>query len=143
MKKGFTLTELLTTVVILAILAAIALPNFTKSADKAKASQAIAFLRAIRTGEKMYLAKNNNYWGPCAVATACTNAELETNLGVEVSTVDYGFSVTITATGFNAQALRSGNAANFIQVTEAGVFSGGGTCGSGGVSCATYAATAN
>lgn len=93
MKKGFTLTELLTTVVILAVLAAVALPKFSKSTEKAKANQAIAYLRAIRVGEKMYFAKNNTY-------VACSGKlELQSKLGVEVTEENYKFTVVAGSPG--------------------------------------------
>ncbi|MFA7255031.1 MAG: prepilin-type N-terminal cleavage/methylation domain-containing protein [Candidatus Omnitrophota bacterium] len=87
MKKGFTLAELLVTIVILSVLAAIAIPGFSKSRDKAAAAQAVAYLRTLRVGEKMYYAKNAIYVG-CANATA-----VKTNLGVEVTEENYKFNV--------------------------------------------------
>jgi len=60
-KRGFTLTELLITLVILAVLAAIALPNFQKTADKVRLKEAVAALHSIRAGEKMYFSRNGTY----------------------------------------------------------------------------------
>ena len=104
MKKGFTLTELLVTISILAALAAIALPNFTNALNKAKAKQAVATLRAIRTAEKMFLARNGVY--ACQVVGSCDDAtEINTVLGVEVPTTDYSFAVVAAAnTTFTAGA---------------------------------------
>ncbi len=121
MKKGFTLAELLITVVILGILAAITLPNFTSSVDKAQANQTIAFLRVIRTGEQMFFARNAHYYA-CAAA-ACTSNELLTNLGAEVSTATYAFGlVAPTATTFTATAIKGGDAATSLVIDQAGSF---------------------
>ncbi len=101
MKKGFTLAELLITIVILAVLAAIALPNFRKSSDKANAYLAVATLRSIRAAEQAYFAKNGTYW----LATNPTANDFRTNLGVEIAPSNYYFNVIKTAfTQFNAQA---------------------------------------
>ena len=51
---GFTLTEVLIVVVILAILASLALPMFVKTIEKAKVGEAISNLSLIRTGQKIY-----------------------------------------------------------------------------------------
>jgi type IV pilus assembly protein PilE len=87
MKQAFTLIELMIVVVIIGILASIALPNFTKMVEKAKAEQAATYLRVIRTGEKIYWANNSTY-------IRCDNAaEIKANLNAEVTTENYAFKV--------------------------------------------------
>ena len=115
MKKGFTLTELLITIVVMAVLASIAIPSFAKSAERARANQAIAYLRTIRTAETMFFSKNGTYVTSCADFPACapcsappdTAAEIRCLLGAEVSSADYSFSVAQTATTFVATATRT------------------------------------
>ncbi len=53
-KIGFTLTELLVVVIIVAILATLALPMLLKTLEKAKVGEAISNLNLIRTGQKIY-----------------------------------------------------------------------------------------
>ena len=120
--KGYTLAEVLSTVVILAILAGIAIPNFSKSKAKAEAAQAIAYLRTIRTAEKMYFAKNNVYSCQGGAGDACGNAvQIKSVLGAEVGMNSYTFSVAAAATTFTATATGSEGT---IILNQAGTWSG-------------------
>ncbi len=47
-KKGFTLIEMLVVVLIIGILAGIALPQYQKSVEKSKASEALIILKSLR-----------------------------------------------------------------------------------------------
>ena len=59
--KGFTLIELLIVVAIIAILAAIAVPNFLEAQTRAKVSRVKADLRSLATGIESYYIDNNDY----------------------------------------------------------------------------------
>ncbi|MDL1956628.1 MAG: prepilin-type N-terminal cleavage/methylation domain-containing protein, partial [Candidatus Desulfofervidus auxilii] len=59
--KGFTLIELMIVVAIIAILAAIAIPQYRKFQYKAKTSEAKANIDAIKTAEESYAAETDNY----------------------------------------------------------------------------------
>ena len=58
-RHGFTLIELLIVVAIIAILAAIAVPNFLEAQTRAKISRAKADHRTIATGLETYQIDNN------------------------------------------------------------------------------------
>ncbi|MGI8908359.1 MAG: prepilin-type N-terminal cleavage/methylation domain-containing protein [Candidatus Sumerlaeaceae bacterium] len=58
---AFTLIELLIVVAIIAILAAIAVPNFLEAQTRAKVSRAKADLRTIATGLESYVVDHNHY----------------------------------------------------------------------------------
>ena len=60
-RSGFTLIELLIVVAIIAILAAIAVPNFLEAQVRSKTSRARADLRTIATAIESYMVDNNNY----------------------------------------------------------------------------------
>jgi type II secretion system protein G len=60
-KKGFTLIELLIVVAIIAILAAIAIPNFLAAQVRSKASRAKADLNTVALGMESYYVDNNAY----------------------------------------------------------------------------------
>ena len=61
MRKGFTLIELLIVVAIIAILAAIAVPNFLEAQVRAKVSRVKADQRSLATAIESYYVDNNNY----------------------------------------------------------------------------------
>ncbi len=73
--KGFTLVELLIVVIILAILAAIVVPQFASSTDDAKISAAKSTLSNLRSAIDLYYQQHGKY--PSAVAASggtCPNS---------------------------------------------------------------------
>jgi prepilin-type N-terminal cleavage/methylation domain-containing protein len=70
-KKGFTLIELLIVVVIIGILAAIAIPKFANTKDKAYVAQMKSDLRNLATYEEQYAADAGGaYFGGTATMAA-------------------------------------------------------------------------
>ncbi len=70
-KKGFTLIELLIVVVIIGILAAIAIPKFSNTKEKAYMAAMKSDLRNLATYEEQYAADNNGaYFGGTATLAA-------------------------------------------------------------------------
>jgi len=61
LKKAFTLIELLIVVAIIAILAAIAVPNFLEAQTRAKASRMKNDMRSLATGLESYRVDTNQY----------------------------------------------------------------------------------
>jgi prepilin-type N-terminal cleavage/methylation domain-containing protein len=91
-RKGFTLIELLIVVVIIGILAAIAIPKFGATKDKAYIAAMKSDLRNLVTAEESYFADNTTY---------------STSLATTVFSPSAGVTVTIGAasgTGWNATA---------------------------------------
>lgn len=60
-QSGFTLIELMVVVVILGILAAVVIPQFSKSTDKARVSSAKAELKNMQSAMEIYYAENGDY----------------------------------------------------------------------------------
>ena len=63
MKKGFTLIELLVVVLIIGILAAVAMPQYEKTVWKARVSEALVMLRAIRRHHQLCTLEKGDYCG--------------------------------------------------------------------------------
>lgn len=68
MRKGFTLIELLIVVAIIAILAAIAVPNFLEAQVRSKVSRQVSNMRTVATAMEAYIMDQNSYplttWDP-------------------------------------------------------------------------------
>ncbi len=74
-RKGFTLIELLIVVAIIAILAAIAIPNFLAAQVRAKVARAKGEMRSIATGLESYYVDYNAYpraWVPTGFISKCS-----------------------------------------------------------------------
>jgi len=61
MKRGFTLVELAVVIIIIALLVAIALPQFMRMQEQAKATQAKLKLDAIKKAELAFYAQNDTF----------------------------------------------------------------------------------
>jgi type IV pilus assembly protein PilA len=80
-KNGFTLIELLIVVVIIGILAAIAIPKFANSKEKAYVATMKSDLRNLITAQDAYYADNNNYY---SASTASLGTNYRASVGVTV-----------------------------------------------------------
>jgi prepilin-type N-terminal cleavage/methylation domain-containing protein len=96
-RKGFTLIELLIVVVIIGILAAIAIPKFAATKDKAKLASVKTDLRNLMTAEEAYF---SDY------ATYGTFAQLQTASGFSLSSGNAG-TVTAVASGYTGTVTNS------------------------------------
>jgi prepilin-type N-terminal cleavage/methylation domain-containing protein len=87
MKKAFTLLELLIVVIVIGILAAIAVPQFLNSVEKARVGKAKNALGLLAHAEKMYHAEMDKYVN---ITTNCASGAANIALGnyVELSQVD-------------------------------------------------------
>jgi prepilin-type N-terminal cleavage/methylation domain-containing protein len=107
-KKGFTLIELLIVVVIIGILAAIAIPKFANTKDKAYVAAMKSDLRNLATYEEQYAADNN---GGYFAGTATTAGPLQgftpsQNVTVTATAVA-GPPQTWTATAVHSQSAKT------------------------------------
>jgi type IV pilus assembly protein PilE len=70
-QSGFTLVELMVTVAIIGVLAAIGYPSYTRYIVKANRSAAQSFMLTVASQEERFLLDARTYF--CSVASGCTN----------------------------------------------------------------------
>ena len=105
-RKGFTLIELLIVVVIIGILAAIAIPKFASTKEKAYIASMKSDLRNLATAEESYLSSQNppsyaagTWTTAAALVDPVTNSTLYTpssGVTVQATAVPGGWSASAT-----------------------------------------------
>lgn len=103
-QHGFTLIELMITVVIVAILAAIAYPSYTRYVQRGYRSEGIALLNDATARIERYYAQNNSY----DIGTDLSKI----GLAAASSTGKYSLSVTSSATSYAFSVAPQGVQAN-------------------------------
>ena len=126
-KKGFTLIELLIVVVIIGILAAIAIPKFANTKEKAYISAMKSDIRNLATAQETYFGDYQTY----AVASA---TGLFAKSGQNIWKASTGVNIVAggtagTTNGWNAQVSRAGTTQTcsiYVGSGGTGVFIGSG-----------------
>jgi len=98
-RKGFTLIELLIVVVIIGILAAIAIPKFANTKEKAYIASMKSDLRNLVTAEEAYFADSVKYSTTICPVTCANGVNFATTTGNWLGTVALtpdGWTETIT-----------------------------------------------
>jgi prepilin-type N-terminal cleavage/methylation domain-containing protein len=104
-KKGFTLIELMIVVVIIAILAAMAIPRFMRASVKSKQTEARLILKQIYTMQRAYRQEKEFYYPGDGSTIVAQPGDVIASLYVEIMpAVYYSYSVTGGARAFLATA---------------------------------------
>jgi type IV pilus assembly protein PilA len=118
-EKGFTLIELLIVVVIIGILAAIAIPKFGATREKAYVAAMKSDLKNLASQQEIYYSDGNYSYTTSATALGFATSEgVTVSIGVANST---GWSATATHGGTSqACGIYYGDAAAVANADEAG-----------------------
>jgi len=91
-KTGFTLVEILIVVIILGILAAIVIPQFTSASTNAKQSSLVSDLQVIRSQLELYKTQHmDNYPAAASMVTLLTSrTDANGTVGTDPNLAPYG-----------------------------------------------------
>jgi prepilin-type N-terminal cleavage/methylation domain-containing protein len=115
-RTGFTLIELLIVIVIVGILAAIAIPKFANTKDKAKIASMKTDLRNLMSAQEGHFAD----WQQYASATSATGPSNATTLVFAPTRGNTLSAPAVTANGFNATMTNS----TLAEAKTCGIFVG-------------------
>ena len=106
-RAGFTLVEIMIVVAIIALLAAIAVPNFLRSRKRSQATQVLEDLRIIDSAVDQYAIENNKTAGSAVVWSDVqkyvkTGTRLYTSAGVDILGNAFTLPTVDTAPRVNA-----------------------------------------
>jgi prepilin-type N-terminal cleavage/methylation domain-containing protein len=126
MRKGFTLLELIIVVIIVAILAGLGIPQFIRTVDRARASEASQILGAVRSAQLRYYAEWNDYYRN---TTSCAGIDIGLTAlrNFDVATLFCNGTATVTAQ-VTATAAKFSTGAFVVSISPAGVLSCTGGC---------------
>ena len=116
-RKGFTLIELLIVVVIIGILAAIAIPKFANTKQKAYVASMKSDLRNLVTAEEAFFADSVRY----TTATSCTNPPAANSAAFCTTT---GNTLGAITTGTGTQAGWTTSITNLNTPTSCAIYIG-------------------
>ncbi len=97
-KKGFTLVEIMIVVAIIALLAAIAIPNLLQARITANTAAAKANVRSLSTAAETYSTANNCAYPADVAALATFISSATAYCGQTVQ--GYAYTCTLAATGY-------------------------------------------
>ncbi len=120
--KGFTLMELMIVVVIMGIIAAFSIPNYSKAVERSYERDGMVNLMAIYTSQKIYYNNNNTYAGGKNIS--------ELNASLELGLISNGMSYACNASSvaFECTATRGNTFILKVNKETANPCCAGGDC---------------
>ena len=124
-EKGFTLIELLVVIIIIAILAAIAIPAFLNQREKGYDASAKSNLKTAQTAEETYATDNGGNYTATASDLTTIEPALKNGPAVTPALQSGGYVLTATSQGANGVTYTLGVASGVITKTCSKASTGG------------------
>lgn len=134
LKQGFTLMELMVVVIIIGVIAAFAIPNYSKSVQKAHERDMLVHLTSIHAANLLYRSYDGDYWVGVNQDLAAINSALSINI-IANSGTTYNYNV-----GPNGYTATADWDAYTLAVTEAAISATNPCCASAIYNCLAVAA---
>lgn len=117
-RQGFTLIEVMITVAIVAILAAIAVPSYSEYVRRARITEAISRLADMHVKMERYFQDNRSYAPPAPAIQPCNPGTVAT---LPAATTNFVFAcppASLTATTYLVTATGIGAMAGFVYTLD-------------------------
>jgi len=101
---GFTLLELIVVVIITAILVSLAIPQYTKTIERAKEKEAIANLKLMQAAQKIYKLEQGFFYPDFGTAVAVD--VINENLRLDLNNNIWDYRIEHADDDFKAHAIR-------------------------------------
>ena len=107
-RRAVTLMELMITVIAIGVIAALAIPSYRRTVERARSNEAVTNLNIISMGEKIYKIDNSTYWADGVTCSGVACATINSKLNVDVTSQFYSLQVTGGGVAYTARADRIG-----------------------------------
>ena len=105
--RGFTLIEIMITVAIVAILAAVGYPNYTSYVQRGRLSEAISGLSEMRVKMEQFFQDNRTYVGACQAGTAAALPATTPNFTFACDPAPTATTYTVVAQGATGSSMQA------------------------------------
>ncbi len=112
--SGFTLIELMVSVIIVGILVALVVPSYMDTREKAHDREAISSLMLIRAANKQYRSKFEHFF---PYTGTLTMGDINNNLQLDLIGDNWAYTVAGTGTAYTARAQRGGRTWSITEST--------------------------
>ena len=115
--KAFTLIEVIAVLIIVSILVVVAIPNYQKAIEQARDKEAIACLRLIQAGERIYRSKIGQYY-PVTSSGTSDLVDINNSLVISLNARTWRYVINPGSGAFRAIAARQNPPSGFNRQWE-------------------------
>lgn len=124
-QKSFTLMEIIVTIFVISLMAAFAIPRYTRAIERSRYRNAKVNLYAIYTASEMYKSSTGTY-----VFTGTDTSEINSSLRLDIQDPDFQYAMSgQTISAFTATATRASIGPTYsLEITDGALNSSNPSC---------------